>query len=68
MACQESWNELRSSVGIHSSSTGFPSSSSVECWSSDRILRIPIESRLSSPSSVAGFRLVGIPAILPRSG
>jgi hypothetical protein len=33
----------------------FPFSSSVECGSSAGILRIPIESRLSSPSDVLGF-------------
>jgi hypothetical protein len=46
----------------------FPSSSSVQCGSSARILQILTESRLSSPSSVSGFWLVGIPATLPRSG
>jgi hypothetical protein len=45
----------------------FLSSGLVECGSSARILRIPIESRPSSLSSVLGFRLVGIPTILPRS-
>jgi hypothetical protein len=42
-------------------------SNSVECRSSARILWIPAESQLSSPSSVSGFRLVRIPAILPWS-
>jgi hypothetical protein len=46
----------------------FSSSSSVECGSSTRILWIPIERRLSSPSSVSGSRLVGIPMTLPQSG
>jgi hypothetical protein len=46
----------------------FPSSSSVECGSFVGILQIPIESRLSSPSGVSGFRLVEIPTTLPRSG
>jgi hypothetical protein len=47
---------------------GFLSSSSVECGSSISILQIPAKSRHSSPSGVLGFRLVGIPATLPRSG
>jgi hypothetical protein len=38
----------------------FLSSSSVECGSSAKILRILIENRLSSPSSVLESRLVGI--------
>jgi hypothetical protein len=46
----------------------FPSSSSVECGSFVGILRIPIESRLSSPSGVSGFRLVKRPTTLPQSG
>jgi hypothetical protein len=46
----------------------FPSSSSVKCRSSTKILWIPTESRLLSPSGVSGFRVVGIPTALPRSG
>jgi hypothetical protein len=46
----------------------FLSSSSVEYWSSAGILRILTERRLSSPSGVSGFWLVGIPATLPQSG
>jgi hypothetical protein len=46
----------------------FLSSSSVECGSSARILWIPTENRLWSPSGVSGFRLVRIPATLPWSG
>jgi hypothetical protein len=46
----------------------FLSSSSIKCRSSARILWIPTESRLSSPSSVSGFWLVMIPATLPQSG
>jgi hypothetical protein len=46
----------------------FLSSSLVECGSSAGILRIPIESRLSSPSGVSGFWLVRIPTMLPQSG
>jgi hypothetical protein len=38
----------------------FMNSSSVECRSSARILRIPTENRLSSPSGVLESRLVGI--------
>jgi hypothetical protein len=38
------------------------------CASSARILWIQTESRLSSHCGVSGFRLVGIPAILTRSG
>jgi hypothetical protein len=40
----------------------------VECGSSVGILWILTESRLSSPSSVPRFWLVGIPATLPQSG
>jgi hypothetical protein len=47
---------------------GFPSSSSVECWSSAGILRILTENRLSNPSGLSGFWLVEIPVTLPRSG
>jgi hypothetical protein len=43
----------------------FLSSSLVECGSSAKILQIPTESRLSSPSGVSGFQLVGIPVTLP---
>jgi hypothetical protein len=46
----------------------FPSSSSVECGSFAEILRIPSKSRLSSPSGVSGFRLIGIPVTLRWSG
>jgi hypothetical protein len=46
----------------------FLSFGSVECGSSTKILRILTKSRLSSPSGVSGFRLVGIPVKLPRSG
>jgi hypothetical protein len=46
----------------------FPSSSSIECGSSARILWILTENWLSSPSGVSGFHLVGIPMTLPRSG
>jgi hypothetical protein len=46
----------------------FLSSSSVECGSSARILQILTENRHSNPSGVLGFRLVGIPVTLPRSG
>jgi hypothetical protein len=38
------------------------------CASSARILWIQTESRLSSHCGVSGFRLVGIPATLTRSG
>jgi hypothetical protein len=47
---------------------GFSSSSSVECGSSARILRILTKSRLSSPSDVSGFWLVRVPMTLPWSG
>jgi hypothetical protein len=47
---------------------GFLSSSSVECGSAAGILWILTVSRLSSPSGVSGFWLVGIPATLPLSG
>jgi hypothetical protein len=46
----------------------FPSFSSVECESSAGILWILTENRLSSPSGVSGFWLVGIPTTLPQSG
>jgi hypothetical protein len=46
----------------------FLSSSSVECGSSARILWIPIENELSSPSGISGFQLVRIPTTLPQSG
>jgi hypothetical protein len=46
----------------------FPSSSSVEYRSSAGSLQIPTESRLSSPSCVSRFWLVGRPATLPWSG
>jgi hypothetical protein len=55
-----SYLERGSSAGIHSGLTDFLSSS--------EILRIPTESRVSSPSGVLGFWLVGIPMSLPRSG
>jgi hypothetical protein len=45
----------------------FLSFSSVESGSSTRIMWILTESRLSSPSGVLGFRLVGIPMTLPQS-
>jgi hypothetical protein len=56
-ACQESLEYLErgSSTGIRSGSMVFLSSSSVKCGSSARILRIPTESQLSSPSGVWGF-------------
>jgi hypothetical protein len=44
------------------------SSSSVECGRSAEILWIPTENRLSSPSTVSGFWLVGISMTLPQSG
>jgi hypothetical protein len=40
----------------------------MECGSSAIILWIPTESRVSSPSGVSGFWLVGVPATLPQSG
>jgi hypothetical protein len=46
----------------------FLSSGSIECGSTATIMRIPTESRLSSPSCVSGSWLVGIPMTLPRSG
>jgi hypothetical protein len=46
----------------------FPSSGSVKCGSSAGILRIPTESRPSSPSGVSRFWLVGIPMTIHRSG
>jgi hypothetical protein len=46
----------------------FPSSSSVECGISVRILQISTERWLSSPSGVSAFWLVRIPTTLPRSG
>jgi hypothetical protein len=46
----------------------FLSSGLIKCGSSTRILWILTESRLSNPSGVPGFRVVGIPATLPRSG
>jgi hypothetical protein len=46
----------------------FSGSGLVECGSSVRILWIPTNSQLSSPSSVSGFWLIGIPTTFPRSG
>jgi hypothetical protein len=45
----------------------FLSYSSAECGSSAGILRIPMESRLLSPSGISGFGLVGIHTTLPQS-
>jgi hypothetical protein len=55
-------------IGIHPTIRSFSSSSSVVCESSTRILWTPTEIRLSSPSGVLGFRLVGIPTTLSQSG
>jgi hypothetical protein len=46
----------------------FLSSSLVDYGSSAGILWIPIESRLSSPSSISGSWLIRIPTTLPQSG
>jgi hypothetical protein len=45
-----------------------PSSNSVECGSSAGIHRISTNSRLSSPSGVSVFQLVGRPMTVPQSG
>jgi hypothetical protein len=63
--CSSSAEALSESVQVRWS---FLSSSSVECGSSTEILWIPTESRLSSPSCVSGFWLVGIPLTLPQNG